>query len=64
MVLPTIKVFPTYFRHVPQAKSQQQTEILIHLFKKLAPVTGIRGVLYLVDAMWIFSQRIWQELQF
>ena len=43
----------------PQARSQQQTEILIHLLKKLAPVNDISGVLYLVDPMWIFSPRIW-----
>ena len=48
----------------PIARSQQQTEILIHLLKKLAPVNDIRGVLYLVDPMWIFSLRIWKELQF
>ena len=44
-----------------QARYQQQTEILIHL---LAPVNDITGVLYLVDPMWIFSSRIWEELQF
>ena len=33
----------------PQARSQQQTEILIHLLKKLAPVNDISGVLYLID---------------
>ena len=39
-------------------RSQQQTEILIHLLKKLAPVNDISGVLYLVDPKWIFSPRI------
>ena len=34
---------------IPQARSQQQTEILIHFLKKLAPVNDISGVLYLVD---------------
>ena len=43
----------------PQARSQQQTEILIQLLKKLAPVNDIGGVLYLVDLMWIFYPRIW-----
>ena len=53
-----------YLFSTPQARSQQQTEILIHLLKKLAPVNDISGVLYLVDPMWIFSPRIWKELQF
>ena len=44
-------------------QSQQQTEILLHLLKKLAPVNDISCVLYLVDPMRIFSPRIW-ELQF
>ena len=44
--------------------SQQQTEIVIHLLKKLAPVNDISGVLYLVDPMWIFPPRIWEEFQF
>ena len=35
----------------PQARSQQQTEILIPLLKKVAPLNDIRGVLYLVDPM-------------
>ena len=48
----------------PLARTQQQTEILIHLLKKLALVNGISGVLYLIDPMWIFSPRIWEELQF
>ena len=48
----------------PQARSQPQTEILIHLLKKLAPVNDISGVLYLIDPLWIFSTRIWKELQF
>ena len=42
-----------------QARSQLQTEILIHSLKKLAPVSDIRDVLYLVDPVWIFSPRIW-----
>ena len=42
-----------------QARSQLQTEILIHSLKKLAPVNDISGVLYLVDRVWIFSPRIW-----
>jgi len=53
-----------YLFSTPHARSQQQTEILIHLLKKLDPVNDIRGVLYLVDPMWIFSPRIWKELQF
>ena len=43
-----------YLFSTPQARSQQQNEILIHLLKKLAPVNDIRGVLYSVDPMWIF----------
>ena len=50
-----------YLFSTPRARSQQQTEILTHLLKKLAPVNGISGVLYLVDPMWIFSWRIWEE---
>ena len=42
-----------YLFSTPQARSQQLTEILIDLLKKLAPVIGISGVLYLVDPMWI-----------
>ena len=42
-----------------QARSQQQTEMLIHLLKKLAPVNDISSVLYSVDPMRIFSPRIW-----
>ena len=38
-----------YLFSTPQARSQQQTEILIHLLKKLAPVNDIRGILYSVD---------------
>ena len=38
-----------YLFSTAQARSQQQTEILIHLFKKLAPVYDISGVLCLVD---------------
>ena len=33
----------------PHARSQEQTEILIHFLEKLAPVIDISGVLYLVD---------------
>ena len=40
------KSVPTCFQLVPQARSQQQTEILIHLLKQLAAVNVIRGVLY------------------
>ena len=40
--------FPYLFLTL-QARTQQQTEILIHLLKKLAPVNDISGVLYLVD---------------
>ena len=47
----------------PQARSQQQTEILIHLLKKLAPVNDISGVLYLADTILVFSLRIWKEFQ-
>ena len=53
-----------YLFSTPQARSQQQTEILIHLLKKLAPVNDISGVLYLVDPTRTFSPRIWEELQF
>ena len=35
-----------YLFSTPQARSQQQTEILIPLLKKLAPVNDIRAVLY------------------
>ena len=38
-----------YLFSIPQARSQQQTEILIHFLKKLAPVNVFSGVLYLVD---------------
>ena len=44
MVLPTIKVFPTCFRHLHQDLNSK----LKYLF----------GVLYLVAPMWIFSPRI------
>ena len=53
-----------YLFSTPQARSQQQTEIRIHLLKKLAPVNDINGVLNLVNPMWIFSPRIWKEPQF
>ena len=53
-----------YLFSTPQARSQQQTEIVIHLLKKLALVNDISGIVYLVDHMWIFSPRIWEELQF
>ena len=52
-----------YVFSTPQTRSQQQTEILIHLLKKIAPANHIRGVLYLVDPMWIFTPRIWKEPQ-
>ena len=42
--------------------SQQQTELLIHLLKKLAPINDISGVLYSVDPMCIFSSRIWKNI--
>jgi len=51
-----------YLFSTPQARSEQQTEILIHLMKKLATVNDMRGVLYLVHRMWIFSPQIWREL--
>ena len=50
-----------FFFSTPQARSQQQTEILIQLFKKLSPVNDISGVFYLVDPNWIFSPRIAHE---
>ena len=53
-----------YLFSTPQARSQQQIENLIHLLKKLAPLNDISGVLYLDDPMWIFSPRMWKELQF
>ncbi|KAK2552458.1 hypothetical protein P5673_026545 [Acropora cervicornis] len=40
-----------YLFLTPQARSQKQTENLIHLLKKLAPGNDIRGWLYLVDPM-------------
>ena len=49
----------SYLFSTPQVRSQQQTEILIHLLRKLAPVNDISGVSYLVDRIWIFSPRIW-----
>ena len=52
---------PFVFHSTPQARSQQETE---NLLKKLPPVNDISGVLYLVDPMWIFSPRMWEELQF
>ena len=48
-----------YFFSTPQARSQQQTESLIHLLKKHASVNDISGFLYLIDFMFIFSPRIW-----
>ena len=57
------KSFP-YLFSTPKTRSQQQTEILIHLLKNLAPVNDISGVWYLVDPKWIFSPRIWREPQF
>ena len=53
-----------YLFSTPQTRSQQQTEIFVHLLRKLAPVIEISGVLSLVETMWIFSPRIWEELQF
>lgn len=52
-VLPTIKHDKSvpYLFSTPQARSQQQTEILIHLLKILAPVSDISGVLALVVPM-------------
>ena len=50
----------TYDKSIPflfstqQARSQQQTEIHIHLLKKHAPVNDISGVLYLVDLFGYF----------
>ena len=35
----------------------------VYLEKKLAPANDIRGALHLVDPMWIFSPRVWKELQ-
>ena len=40
-----------YLFSTPQARSQNQTEIFIHLLKKLDPVNDISGVFYLVDPM-------------
>ena len=48
-----------YLFSAPRERSQQQSELFIHLLKKLAPVNDISGVLYLVDPIWIFSPRIW-----
>ena len=47
-----------YLFSTPQARSQQQTEILIHLLNKRAPINDISPVLYLVYPMWIFSPQI------
>ena len=51
-----------YSFSTPQARSQQQAEILIHLLKKLARVNDISGMLdddmLDDDPMWIFSLRI------
>ena len=44
-----------YLFSTPQARSQQQTEIVIHLLKKLAAVNDISGIVYFVDPRWIFS---------
>ena len=52
------KVLGAFEKRAPE----QQTEILIHLMKKLATVNDMRGVLYLVHRMWIFSPQIWREL--
>ena len=52
-----------FFRHLKQDLNSK-CEILIHLLKKLSPVNDINGVLYVVDFMWIFSARIWEDLQF
>ena len=46
-----------YLFSTPQTRSQQQTEIFVHLLKKLAPVNETSGVLSLVDPMWIFSPK-------
>ena len=46
-----------YLFSTPQTRSQQQTEVFVHLLKKLAPVNEISGVLSLVDPMWIFSPK-------
>ena len=40
-----------YLLSTPQPRSQQQTEIFVHLLKKLAPENEISGVLSLVDPM-------------
>ena len=53
-----------YLFSTPQARSQQETEILTHLLTKLALVNDISGVMYLVDPMWIYSPRMWEGLQF
>ena len=46
----------------PQARSQQQTEILIQLLKKLAPADDIRGVLYLVDSIHLIPK--WRPINY
>ena len=53
-----------YLFSTPQARSQQETEILTHLLTKLALVNDISGVLSLVDPLWIYSPRMWEGLQF
>ena len=40
-----------YLISTPQPRSQQQTEIFVHLLKKLAPENEISDVLSLVDPM-------------
>ena len=44
-----------YLFSTPQARSQQQTEIRIHLLKKLAPVNDINGVLNLVNPCLLYT---------
>ena len=48
-----------YLFSTPRARSQQQTAIFISLMKKLVPVNGISGALYLVNRMCVFSPPIW-----
>ena len=52
------KIIP-YLFSTHQARSQQLSEILIHLLKKRADANNISDVLHLVNPMWIFSPRIW-----
>ena len=48
-----------YLFSTRQARSQQLSEILIHLLKERGAANNVSDVLHLVNPMWIFSPRIW-----